>query len=296
MKPFLKIVDTHQNAAFQVLNVSERVFFPSWHFHPELEIMLVLEGTGMRFVGDSIERFQPGDLVFFGSEIPHLYRSDEDYYNEHNSLRSRAIVIYFRENFPGDHFWNMPEMASVKKLIATARRGIKFTGSIRNILAKHIVQLGERSKGIDRILDLLTILKLMSTTEECSVLSGNGFSKNIQATDCVRINDVYEFILNKYAEDPTLEDVARVACMSTTAFCRYFKMHTNKTYVQFLNEVKIGNASKLLIDNKLTISQICFETGFNNFNHFNKLFKRITGYTPSQYQQQYVDSSVTRAV
>jgi AraC-like DNA-binding protein len=296
MKPFLKIVDTHQNAAFQVMNVCEPVFFPSWHFHPELEIMLVLEGTGMRFVGDSIERFQPGDLVFFGSEIPHLYRSDEEYYQENSSLLSKAVVIYFKEHFPGDQFWNMPEMAAVKKLMQTARRGIKFTGATRDVLEKHIVQLSRRSQGIDRIIDLLTILKTMATSQDVEVLSGNGFNNNAQATDCARINDVYEFILNNYAENPTLDDVAKIACMSSTAFCRYFKTHTNKTYVQFLNEVKIGNASKMLIDNKLTISQICYQTGFNNFNHFNKLFKRITGYTPSQYQQQYTESPITRAV
>jgi AraC-like DNA-binding protein len=136
----------------------------------------------------------------------------------------------------------------------------------------------------------------MATSPDVEVLSGNGFNNNAQATDCARINDVYEFILNNYAENPTLDDVAKIACMSSTAFCRYFKTHTNKTYVQFLNEVKIGNASKMLIDNKLTISQICYQTGFNNFNHFNKLFKRITGYTPSQYQQQYTESPITRAV
>ncbi|HLA51822.1 MAG TPA: AraC family transcriptional regulator, partial [Flavitalea sp.] len=110
------------------------------------------------------------------------------------------------------------------------------------------------------------------------------------------INDVYEFVLNNCADNPTLDDVARVACMSTTAFCRYFKTHTNKTYVQFLNEVKIGNATKMLIDNKLTISRICYETGFNNFNHFTKVFRRITGYTPSQYQQQYSEFPITKAV
>lgn len=295
MKPFLKIVDTSQNSAFQVMNVCEPVFFPSWHFHPEFEIMLVLEGTGMRFVGDNIERFQPGDLVFFGSEIPHLYRSDEEYYKERSQLRSKALVIYFKENFPGDLFWNMPEMAPIKKLMSSARRGIRFTGSTRDVLEKLLLELNARTRGIDKVLDLLNILKVMASGEDMIVLSGNGFSKNIQATDCTRINAVYEFILNRYAENPTLDDAAKIACMSSTAFCRYFKMHTNKTYVQFLNEVKIGNASKMLIDNKLTISQICFETGFNNFNHFNKLFKRITGYTPSQYQSQYIESPMTKA-
>ncbi len=296
MKPFLKLVDTHQNSAFQVIKVDEPVFFPSWHFHPEYEIMLVQEGTGMRFVGDNIERFQPGDLVFFGSEIPHLYRSDEEYYQQDAVLRSRAVVVYFKENFPGDQFWGMPELSSVKKLLTSAKRGIKFTGSSRARLEKQILHLSESSKGMDRIIGLLTILKTMAESEEFSFLSGSAYNTNVQASDCVRINDVYEFVLNNCADNPTLDDVARVACMSTTAFCRYFKTHTNKTYVQFLNEVKIGNATKMLIDNKLTISRICYETGFNNFNHFTKVFRRITGYTPSQYQQQYSEFPITKAV
>src|SRR5688572_15590018 len=111
MKPYLKLIGTHQHNAFHVINVNERYFFPTWHFHPEFEIMLVLEGTGIRFIGDSIERFGPGDLVFLGSNLPHLYRSDEAFYSEDPNLRSEAIVIYFKENFPGEQFWNMSEMA-----------------------------------------------------------------------------------------------------------------------------------------------------------------------------------------
>src|SRR5690606_5105810 len=141
MKALLKIVDTQQNGTFQLLNVSERFFFPSWHFHPECEIMLVKEGTGIRFVGDSIERFQPGDLVLFGQGISHLYRSDEEYYQENSTLTSRATVLYFRENFPGEQFWSLPEMAPVKRLFAQARRGIKFTGRTRNELEKLILKL-----------------------------------------------------------------------------------------------------------------------------------------------------------
>ncbi len=296
MKPFLKIVDTQQNAAFQVMNVCEPFFFPTWHFHPELEIMLVREGEGLRFAGDSIERFQPGDLVFFGSNIAHLYRSDAEYYAENATLFSKAKVIYFRENFAGEQFWKIPEMSAVKKLLALARQGIKFHGETRSILEKQILQLSRRKEGIERIIDLLTILKVMASSNEFTLLSSQAFSQSIQSTECERINTVYQYILDNYSSDPSLEDVAKVACLSPTAFCRYFKIHTNKTYVQFLNEVKIGNASKMLIDNRLTLTRICFESGFNNFNHFNNLFKRITGFTPTEYQNQYIDPSRKKAV
>src|SRR5690606_29616006 len=236
-------------------------FFPSWHFHPECEIMLVTAGTGIRFAGDSIERFQPGDLVFFGPGISHLYRSDEEYYLENSPLISKATVLYFKENFPGEQFWNMPEMAAIKRLLMLSRRGIKFTGITRSILEKRILKLAHREEGIEKVMDLLQIMKVMATSDEYELLSGNSFTQTLDAGDCARINSVYQFILDNYTRNPSLEEVAKIACMSTTAFCRYFKTHTNKTYVQFLNEVKIGNASKMLIDNKLTISRICFETG-----------------------------------
>ncbi|MCY7352755.1 MAG: AraC family transcriptional regulator [Cytophagaceae bacterium] len=284
MKPILKIIDTQQHEAFQMMKVEEAYFFPSWHFHPEFEIMLVQEGAGMRFVGDSMERFQPGDLVLFGSGIPHLFRSDQTYYEKDSDLISRAIVVYFKENFLGESFWELPQVTPLKKLLALAKRGIRFTGASRDALAQQIKRLDEEKNGISRIIDLLSILNRMADSREFELLSSTVFTKSSDEKECERMNRVYQFIIDNYTRNPSLEEVSGVANLSVTAFCRYFKSHTNKTYTQFLNEIKIGNACKLLIDKELSISQICYETGFNNFTHFNGQFKRIVGSTPKQYQ------------
>ena len=284
MKPLLKIINTQQNEAFQIMKVQEPYFFPLWHFHPEFEIMLVQEGTGIRFVGDSMERFQAGDLVLYGSNIPHLYRSDSEYYQKNSTLVSKATVVYFKENFLGESFWALPEIAPVKKLFCHSKRGIKFKGKARDELKRQIQNLDAQKDGLGRIISLLTVLKTMSETREYDLLSSNAFTKYVDEEECERINKVYQFIMDNYTKNPTLEQVSEVANMSTTAFCRYFKSHTNKTYTQFLNEIKIGNGCKLLLDNKLSISQVCFEIGFNNFTHFNSQFKRIIGITPKQYQ------------
>ncbi len=225
-----------------------------------------------------------------------FYRSDGEYYLEDSRLLSKATVVYFKESFAGDQFWNIPELASVKRLLKLASQGIKFYGLTRTLLEKHILKLSIRNEGIDRIIDLLTILKIMATSKDCNLLSSHAFTKDIHGSDSERINNVYQYILDKYTLNPTLKEVAKIACMSATAFCRYFKTHTNKTYVQFLNEVKIGNACKLLIDNKQTITKICLESGFNNFNHFNNLFKRITGFTPGEYQHQYIEFPGKKAI
>lgn len=287
MKPLLKIINRHENEAFQIMKVLEPYFFPSWHFHPEYEIMLVQEGTGIRYVGDSMERFRPGDLVFYGSNIPHFYRSDNAYYEKSSGLVSQAMVVYFKEHFLGDRFWEMPDTAPVKRLLALAGRGIRFRGKAREALITQMHTLESEQEGIGRIIALLSILKTMTGTREYELLSSNAFVKHTNKNDCERINKVYQFIMDNYAANPSLEQVSKMAYMSTTAFCRYFKSHTYKTFTQFLNEIKIGNACKLLIDNKLTVTQVCFESGFNNFTHFNNQFKKITGLTPSKYQYKH---------
>jgi AraC-like DNA-binding protein len=289
MKPILKIVNTQQSEAFQIMKVNDPYFFPTWHFHPELEIMLVQEGSGIRFVGNSMERFQAGDLVLYGSNIPHLYRSDKEYYQKDTQLVSKATVVYFKENFLGDSFWQLPPITPIKKLLALSRRGIKFQGEAKEELKRQIQLLDEQKNSIGRIIDLLSILKIMAETKEYELLLNTAFTKYVSEDECERINKVYQFIIDKYTENPTLEQVSAVANMSETAFCRYFKSHTNKTYTQFLNDIKVDNACRLLIDNRLSISQICFETGFNNFTHFNDQFKKITGITPKQYQASHLN-------
>jgi AraC-like DNA-binding protein len=291
MKPLLKIIDTQQHEAFQLLRVDESFFFPSWHFHPEYEIMLVLEGRGIRFVGDSIERFEPGDLVFLGKDIPHFYRSDEEYYLGKSLERAKALVVYFKEDFLGDAFWNLADTAMLKKLFSDAKRGVRFQGTAKEEISEKVKELSEHSAGISKVIDLLSIFQIMSGAETYDVLSSRGFAPYPVKSECERMNQVYSYILDNYTKSPSLAEVACHANMSVVAFCKYFKSRTNKTYTRFLNEIKIGNACKLLIEDRLSISQICFKTGFNNLTHFNSQFKRSMGHTPTRYQQQHFEGS-----
>ncbi|MEX2591572.1 MAG: AraC family transcriptional regulator [Anditalea sp.] len=292
MKPLLKIIDNQQNRAFRIMKVQEAYFFPSWHFHPECEIMLVLEGTGMRFAGDNMERFQSGDLVFYGPQIPHLYRSDSEYYEKNSGLNSKAIVVYFKENFLGQGFMDLPDTLTIKRLLINSKRGIKLKGKAKEELRRRILELDNLKSGLDRIIGMLNILKTMADTKEYDLLASRAFTKYIGEADCERINKVYQFIMDNYAESPSLEQISEIANMSATAFCRYFKSHTNKTYTQFLNEIKIGNACKFLLDYNLSISQVCFEIGFNNFTHFNSQFKRIIGLTPREYRYRQQEKAI----
>lgn len=288
MKPLLKLVNTDQNHAFQIMKVQEPYFFPSWHFHPECEIMLVQQGAGIRFAGDSIERFQTDDLVLYGSDIPHLYRSDKEYYRKNSKLISKATVIYFKEDFLGESFLNLTDTAPIRRLFSISKRGIRFKGKVKEKLKEEILGLDDHMDSMEKIIALLSILRTMALSIEYDLLCSNGFLQYNNDEDCERINQVYQYVLDNYTKSPSLAEVANVAHMSETAFCRYFKARTTKTYTGFLNEMKIGNACKLLINNKLSVSEVCFEIGFNNFTHFNNQFKRITGLTPKQFQYKHL--------
>ena len=180
-------------------------------------------------------------------------------------------------------------MAPIKKLLALSRRGIKFKGNAKAKLQELIPGLEGQKNSIGRIIDLLAILKIMAETKEYDLLLQTDFTKYVSENECERINKVYQFIIDHYTENPTLDEVSDIANMSATAFCRFFKSHTQKTYTQFLNDIKIDNACRLLLDKKMSISQICFETGFNNFTHFNSQFKKIIGITPKQYQATHLN-------
>lgn len=285
MKPLLKIINQEQQDVFQLMRVCEPHFFPALHFHPECEIMLVTKGTGIRFVGDSMERFQPGDLVFYGRDIPHFYRNDQNTHQQASDSAAQAIVVYFREDFLGKEFFNMPNAVQLRKVFANSKRGVKFIGRTKAELSKQIRLLDSEKDSLGKLIDLLSILQIMTSSKEYELLSSRGFVLPVDEDACKRMNNVYQYIISRYMLNPSLEEVSAIAHMSPSTFCRYFKQHSNKTYTQFLNEVKIGNACKLLMDNKLPVSQICFEVGFNNFTHFNNQFKRIIGVTPTQYQR-----------
>ena len=294
-KPLLKLVGQNSTSAFKILKVKEPYFFPSFHFHPECEIMLVQEGSGIRYTGDSMANFQADDLVLYGPNLPHFYRCDEAYYHSTSTLVSKATVIYFKEDFLGHDFLNLSDVMPIKKMLSRARSGIRFYGNVNIDLKRKILDLDEDADGMENIISLLSILRTMALTEEYEVLSGSSEFAIPEDHDCERINRVNQYIMNHYSNSPSLSSVAKIANMSEAAFCRYFKAHTQKTYTQFLNEIKIGNACKLLMNKNLSVSQVCFEIGFNNFNHFNNQFKRITGLTPKQFQYRQLTTGSVMA-
>ena len=289
MKPLLRKVDKGYNYSFSVREDICPYFDSNWYYHPEIELTFLRKGSGMLFVGDSIDRFSEGDVILLGSNLPHLWRSDEKYFVSDPELQVEAVVVHFNEDFWGQGFLDLPELKSIKYLLKKAERGLRIKGEAQRILNEKM-ELMLQSKEVQRIEYLLSILHLIASSDECNPLSSLGFTLPTDETNSERINRIYAYTFDNFHSEITIKEVAAYAFISANYFCRYFKSQINKTYWQFLLEVRIGNACKLLVENEMNVSEICYSCGFNNLSNFNRQFKAVTNKTPLQYQKEYLST------
>lgn len=285
MKPPLQKSPISQEHAFVIKHLKESYFDPNWHFHSEYQVFIVLKGTGTKFVGDHVSPFKPGEVIVTGPDLPHLWRSDHEYFEE-RELMTEGIVIYFHENFLGSEFLQKTEMHRIKQLLAKASRGIEILGSTRETVRKIMLELTEQ-QDFESVLTLLQLLNVLASTTEYRILSSRGYSNNLRDTDTERMNRVHEFVMKRFREKITLEEAAAQANMSPTSFSRYFKNHANKTFSHFLTEIRIGYSCKLLQQSEVPVSEVCYASGFNTLSNFNRQFKSLTRYTPLEYKKMY---------
>lgn len=257
-------------------------FYNDWHYHPELELVYIIKGEGTRFIGDNIARFESGDLVLLGPNLAHVWKSDEEYFLPQSRKIVEAIVIHFPIDFLGSNLWNIPEFSSINKLHEISSRGISFHISSGHPLRKLLNSIPDLSL-FDRLLMLLKILHQLSDFEDKQVLSGIPFVENSQEQQSDRMDKINTFILLNFSKEIQIEKIALIANMTVASLCRYFKKKTRKSVTEFINEVRIGYACKLLIDGKYTITDICYQCGYTNSSYFNRQFKKITQINPSQY-------------
>ena len=257
-------------------------FLNVWHYHQELELIYIKRSTGTKFIGDSIERFSAGDLVLVGSCLPHLWLNDKAYF-ERKDLVSEALVIHFHPHCFGEGFFNIPEMHKILKVIEDAKVGIRVDGTSKKKIIERMEKIFFESD-FDKVISLLNIMKLIEAEPDKTSLSSHSFINAYAKNSSTKLDKVYEFVLNNFKEGINLNQTAELVHMNPSAFSRYFKQTTNKTFIQFLNEVRIGYACKMLLDEgDKNVSEIAFECGYNNLSNFNKQFKLITGKTPRAY-------------
>ncbi|NQX40219.1 AraC-type DNA-binding protein [Pedobacter steynii] len=257
-----------------------------WHYHNEIELICFHKGSGTQFVGDHINKFMPGDIVLVGKDLPHYWKYDMPCIKNPAAEEPYSTVIHFYDNFIGERFLHLPETKQIKTILEKAKRGILIRGENSPEIVRAIEKIYQ-SSGLIKIIKLLECLLAISNLPQVVLLSSLGFKYDYGDSEDERINDIYNFVLNNFQRRIHLNEIASIADLVPNSFCRYFKTRTGKTFSRFLLEIRIGYSCKLILENKMYIKQVCFESGFNNFASFHKSFKLITGKTPKLYQQAH---------
>lgn len=274
-----------ENKAFDIVKVVRPYFIVPWHFHPEIEIMLVTSGTGTRFVGDSIESFEPMELIMLGPNLAHVWKSGEAHFDKTRVDLAGALYIVFKEDSFGNLF-TVPEMKQTTELLARSRRGIKFGKQITEKVGV-LIHKAHTQTGVDQFISFLHILNELAETDDYSYLCSSTYKQKVDASDLHRLDSVLDYLMMNFRNEVKLEDVADIANMSLTAFCRYFKDRTNKTVIQFLNEIRIEHAHKMLTETHYNVDQISAASGFKNVSNFYQQFQKITGSSPLKFRKEH---------
>lgn len=289
MKPLFRKVSVQLESSYTVRHDILPHFKNIWHYHPELELHYIVKGEGVRFIGDNISNFSHGEIVLVGENLPHTWRSDEAYFQNNSDLAIEVVVIQFLPNCLGDYLLKLPESYLIPKLYEKAKSGMVITGKTNEKLAA-LMKASLNATSLDRIILLLSILKTLAETDEyTTIVNGHNVFYQSTESDTLRLNKVCNYTLSNYKKDITLEEISAISNLSVTSFCRYFKLMTNKTYYDFLIEIRISHACRALVEDKTPTEVICFECGFNNVSNFYRHFKKVTGVTPLEYKRKYLN-------
>lgn len=267
--------------AFHIRKESRTNFYDNWHFHEMLEFVVILKGKGKRYIGDSIETFSKGDVILVGEKLPHVWRSELTLDKPKKNTNCESIIIQFQADFLSDKFLNLPESQLLLKLFENAKMGISFSNETSKILLKKINSLIDM-EGMNRLINFLDILNIASKSKDYKLLASPLYKETILKGD-VKINKVFEYVMDNFTSSISLEKAALLSSMNKTAFCRYFKQKTKKTFTQFLNEIRIGHACKLIREEQYLISEAAYLSGYNSLSHFNNQFHIIKNESPTNF-------------
>jgi AraC-like DNA-binding protein len=259
-------------------------FETPWHFHEEYELVYCETGFGKKFIGNSFSHYQEGEMAFIGKNVPHLFKADEAFYQPGSVIKPSSLVIQFREDFLGTGFFNSAEMAEMKQILAHSMTGLLVTGET-NAAIKRLMLGMLNASNIARLGALVEIFGLLSSSQELQPLSVNTIS-GINVTDSIKMNRVLEYALAHYKSDISINGAAALANLSGSAFCRYFKSRTQKSFLGFVIEMRLNEACRLLQETDMPVLEICYEAGFNNLSNFNRLFRKQYSESPGAYRKK----------
>jgi len=291
MKPHLINIAFENKSTIQIKKVDQFHLNSPFHFHQLCELVWIEKGFGKRLIGDHVENFSDGDLVLMSPNLPHIWQNEVFFSGRKKKCKTKATVVYF----PPDFILNLSDELSITQpiehLIQKASRGIRFFGETHASVTQIMANITPED-GLKKILSFLTVVNILSCSKEYEYIASVSYRNCNDEKDISRFNDVYQFLMQNFRRQIALKEVAAICCMAPTAFCRYFKSRTGKTFIGFLNEIRIGHACKLLQDKNNSVADSCYNSGYNNLTSFNKLFKLINKETPSNYRKHYKELEV----
>ena len=262
-------------------------FYEHLHRHNETQLTWVIQGEGTLVTGNHMQRFGAGDIFVIGANQPHLLKSDPAYFELHAKQRIHSLNIFFNPAGFIAPLLALPEMRSIKKLIAASAHGMQAAGKNRKKITDQFVKIKMAAAGT-RLAAFLELLQLMADEKKWKQFSTEAFEYAITDMEGLRINDVYRYSMDNYTKNITLQEIAALVHLTPQSFCRYFKKHTSKTYIHFLNEIRINEARKKFMEKDFTsIAAVAYQSGFNNVVNFNRVFKNITRQSPGAFIKEY---------
>lgn len=274
------------NKAFIIKELIAPYFDNKWHFHSEFQLFVALKGKGTRFIGDNMQSFEEGDMVMTGPNLPHLWRNDLEYFESNSGLETHGIVIYFPDTFLNNSVFKLEEFSFISSLLHKSSRGIQITGKT-NLEVTNLMKELLEIEGIESIIHLLKILQKIAVSEDCKLITEATYINTHKESEKDRMGMVFDFVMHNFRDKISLKEVADICNLSESAFSRYFKSRANQSFSDFLSQIRINHAYKLLQDESMNISQICYECGFFTLSNFNKQFKERSGKTPIEYRKEF---------
>ncbi|NNG09039.1 MAG: AraC family transcriptional regulator [Arenibacter sp.] len=277
------------NSSFTTKVKQYPYFLKIWHYHPELELVVVLKSEGTCFVGDSSEKFHEGEIVLLGENLPHMWLSDEDYFQSNPNLSAKAYVMHFKRDYLGREFFETPEMQHIHSLFERAKNGIKFFNIDKELIqeTRDLLEL----EGFNKTLAFLTILDKLSRHKSYKLLASQGFLNTYVLSQNKNLDNVHAYIFENFYKNITLKEAARIAHMNPSAFSRFFKRSKGTSFTRYVTEIRIGYACKLLLGGESSITTVCYESGFNSISNFNRQFRLIMNCSPSDYLREHKKST-----
>ncbi|HRE53077.1 MAG TPA: AraC family transcriptional regulator [Flavitalea sp.] len=287
LKASCEVLNPVNGQSFLLRRFNKTAFDAPYHFHPEYELTTILEGRGKRFIGSHMANYEEGDLALLGSRLPHCWKLDRE---KSSAKVGSAIVVQFTNDFMGEHFFDRTEFSSIRGLLQKSSSGIRFSSSTQKTVQRQLIKLAEQAGSFRVFMGLMDILQTLAMSADYTLLDKQNTIAELSSLEQERINAVYAYLVENFRDRVSLEKAAAIAHITPSAFCKYFKKVTRKTFMETVISYRINYATQQLVQTDKSISEISFDSGFGDVSHFYKMFRLKMNMSPLHYRKRFMDS------